>query len=836
MLTDLRRAARALARTPVVTAVAVLSLALGVGANAAIFSLFRQVLVRPLPVHEPGRLVNLSAPGYKGRDVSSNTAGPSDDVFSYPMFRDLERAPGPRAALAGIAAHRGFEVNLAARGETRGGRGVFVSGSYFPVLGLAPALGRLLGPADDGPPGANPVAVLSHAYWANQLGADPRVVGERVVVNGQPLTVVGVAPAGFTGTTAANRPDVFVPITMRRALDAGAGRLDDRHAYWAYLFGRLRPGATPDDARRQLDAVYRPILADVEAGQLEKATPRALAEFRARHVGVAPGARGQSRVHAAARLPLLLLLATSAVVLLIACANVANLLLARGAARAGEMAMRMSLGAGRGRLVRQLLAEALLLAALGGAAGLAVARWTLEGVAAILPPVATDTFHTRLDWPVAGFAAAAAALTGLLFGAFPAAQSTRADLIARVRAGAGAVAGGSRGAARFRTGLVGAQVAMSMLLLVTAALMLRSLTNLSRAELGVVVDRTVTFRLAPGRNGYAPRRAQALFAQLAADLAARPGVTGVAAAQVPLIANDNSSREVAVEGFRAAPDADVTASFNRVSAGYFRTLGVPLVAGREFTGADRAGAPKVAVVNEAFVRKFGLGPGAVGRRLAVGAGPALDVEIVGVARDAKYSDVRQPAPPVFFLPYPQDTAVAALTFYVRTALDPAALLADVRAAVRRLDPNLPLEQLKTMPEQVRDNMFLDRMVGTLAGAFAALATVLAAVGLYGVLAYTVALRTRELGVRMALGAAAADVRRLVLGQVGRLVLAGGVAGLAGALAVGRAARALLYGLDGHDPLAIAAAAAVLAAVALAAGYAPARRAARVSPTQALRHE
>jgi predicted permease len=831
-----RHALRTLARTPALTAVAVLSLALGVGANAAIFSVFRQLLLRPLPVRDPGRLVNLGSPGPKAGTTSSNTAGDTDAIFSYPMFRDLERAAAPRAALEGIAAHRGFEANLAVGGRTFDGRGVLVSGGYFPLLGLTPALGRLLGPADDRAVGGGPVAVLGYDYWNTKLGADAGVVGRAIVVNGRPLTVVGVAPRGFTGTTLANRPDVYVPITMRGAVLPGDPRFDDRKNYWAYLFGRLRPGATVDDARRQLDRVYRPIVADVEAPLQEGVSPRFVAEFRAKRIAVEPGARGQSEVHRRTRAPLTLLLATTGVVLLIACANVANLLLARGAGRAGEIAVRMSLGAGRARLVRQLLVESTALALLGGAAGLAVARWTLAGVAAILPTEAADTFVAALDWPAVLFAGAVSLATGLAFGVVPALQSTRPDLIAKVRSTAGQIAGGARGAARFRTGLVGSQIALSMALLVTAALLLRSLVNVSRADLGLAADRIVTFALSPERNGYSPARSAALFARVEAELAALPGVAGVAAARVPMLADDNWGTDVSVEGFRRGPDTDNNSRFNMVSPGYFRALGVSLRAGREFSDADRAGAPKVAIVNEAFARKFGLGRGAVGRRMADDNDGALDIEIVGVVPDLKYSSVKDTVPPVFYAPYRQDSTAGRLTFYVRTALRPEPLLRSAADVVKRLDPALPVEQLKTLPQQARENTFLDRMVGMLAGAFAGVATLLAAVGLYGVLAYSVAQRTREIGVRMALGAAAADVRRMVVRQVGRIVLAGGLVGLAAALAAGRAARSLLFELEGHDPIAIAAAAAVLAAVGAAAAYLPARRATRVEPTRALRYD
>ena len=830
----LRHALRTLARTPALTAVVALSLALGIGANAAIFSLADQLLRRPLPVHDPGRLVNLGAPGPKAGDVTCGRAGECAEVFSYPMFRDLERAPAVRSALAGLAAHRGFGANLAVGGRTLSGEGVFVSGSYFPVLGVAPAVGRLIGPADDQAVGAHPVAVLSHAYWATHLGADPGVVGRTVVVNGRPLTVIGVAPEGFAGATLGDRPHVFVPITMRAAVQPRFRGFDDRRTYWAYVFGRLRPGATLGDARRQLDAAYRPILADVEAPLQAGAGPRFLSEFRRKRVSVEPGARGQSTIHRNARAPILLLLGTTGVVLLIACANVANLLLAHGAGRAGEMAVRVSLGAGRLRLVRQLLAESVLLGALGGAAGLVVARWTLAAVAAFLPENEAGVLDPHLDARALLFAAAVSLGTGVLFGLFPALHATRPGLASAIRAGAGHVPGGSRDASRFRTSLVAVQLALSMALLASAGLFVRSMANVARQDLGLVAERVVTFGVSPERSGYTPARARALFARLEGELAATPGVTGVAAARVPLLTGSRWDAEVAVEGFRRGPDADASARLNRVSAGYFRALGIPLLAGREFSEADRAGAPRVAVVNEAFARKFNLGRRAVGRRMAEAPGAPLDVEIVGLVRDARYSGVRDEVPPLFFTPYRQDTTTGVLTFYARTALDPAGLLRAVPGIVRRVDAALPVESLRTLPEQARENTFVERMIGTLAGAFAALATLLAAVGLYGVLAYTVAQRTRELGVRIALGASGVDVRRLVLGQVGRLVLVGGIAGVAAALAVGRAARSLLYGLQGHDPATLAAAGVALAAVGLAAGYLPARRAARLDPMRALR--
>ncbi|GLC24933.1 ABC transporter permease [Roseisolibacter agri] len=830
---NLKLAFRTLRSTPFVTAVAILSLALGIGANAAIYSLVDQMLLRPLPVREPERLVNLVAPGPKPGSTTCNQSGDCEAVFSYPMFRDLQQRQAP---LAQLVAHRILNINLAFDGQTLDGEGALVSGNYFSALGLTPAVGRLLGPDDDRTLGGHPVAVLSHSYWETRLGADPSVVGKAIVVNGNPLTIVGVAPRGFEGTTLGARPRVFVPITMRAQLNPGFTGFDNRRDYWVYLFGRLKPGVTPEVAARQLNAVYRPILADVEAPLQEGMSAETKQRFLARQVTVEPGARGQSSIHGEARTPLVLLFAITAMVLLIACANIANLLLARGAARVGEMAVRQSLGAGRRRLVAQLLTEACVLAALGGIASLVVAQWTLTGVASMLPSDAIETLRFKLDLQVLGFTALAALLTGVAFGLFPALHGTRPDLIGVIRAGAGQIAGGARAAARFRVGLVTAQIALSVMLLVSAGLFIRSLRNVTREELGLQVDQLVTFAISPVRNGYKPPQSRELFARVRTELATLPGVTGVTTARVPVLSGDNWGNDVSVQGFERGPDTDAGASFNAVAPGYFRTLGVALVAGREFTEADRLGAPKVAIVNEAFAKKFGLGRDAVGKRMARGDTAALDIEIVGLIPDTKYSEVKDPAPPLFVLPVLQDSIVGSVTVYARTSGSPEQLLRAIPGVIKRLDPNLPVEELKTMPQQVRENTFLDRMISTLSASFAVVATLLAAVGLYGVLAYTVAQRTREIGVRMALGADARRVRGLVLRQVATMVGVGSVVGVAAAVGLGRAAASLLFGLSAHDPVTIVVAIGVLLLVAAGAGWIPARRAARVHPMQALRYE
>ena len=828
---NLKLAFRTLAKTPFVTTIAVLSLALGIGANAAIFSLFDQMLLRALPVHEPERLINLQAPGPKPGSQSCNNAGDCEWVFSYPMYRDLERADLP----VSLAGHVGFGASVAYDDQSLGGEGMLVSGSYFPVLGVRPALGRVFGPGDDATIDGHPVAVLSHAFWETNLGADPAVVGRQIVVNGTSLTIVGVAAPGFQGTTLGTRPLVFVPLTMRRRMNANWDHFENRRSYWLYVFGRLDPGVTPERATVALNGVYRPIITGVEAPLQEGMSDATMQRFRARQLSVEDGRRGQSSVHGEARTPLTLLFAITGIVLLIACANIANLLLARGAGRSAEMAVRLSLGASRRQVLAQLLTESLVLAVLGGLASLLVARWTLSAIAAMLPDDAASTLQFELQLPVVLFAAALAIGTGLVFGMFPALHSTRPDLVTTIRASAGQLAG-ARAATRFRTALVTAQIALSMALLICAGLFVRSLVNVSRVDLGVTVDNVVTFSVAPQRSGYDSTRSRVLYDRIEEELAGIPGVTGVTSAVVPILAGNNWGTDVGVQGFQHGPDIDSNARFNMVGADYFSTLGMPMLQGRGFTRADSRGSAEVAVVNEAFARKFNMGNDVVGKFMSREDPDSLTIQIVGLVKDAKYSEVKDDVPPLFFIPHAQLGNVSSLAFYVRTSLPPETILRDIQRVVASLDPALPVGELKTMPQQIRENVFLDRMISTLSAAFAILATLLAAVGLYGVLAYTVAQRTREIGVRMALGADGRRVRGMVLWQVGRMLLVGGIIGIAGALALGRAAGSLLFGLQGHDPLVVVLASITLAAVALGAGFLPAARAARVDPMRALRYE
>ena len=834
IMTNIRLALRMLAKTPLVTSVAVVSLALGIGANAAIFSLYSQLLLRPLPVFEPERLVNLEARGPKRGSVSCNGAGGCDEVFSYPMFRDLQRE---QTVFTDIAAHLGFGANVAYQGQTVNIQGMQVSGSYFPTLGLEPTVGRLFGLEVDQPIGGHPVVILSHEFWQSDLGGTREVLGDALIVNGQPLTIVGVAPAGFRGTTVQMLPKIFVPITMASRLfaEAGEGRFEYRRNYWLYLFARLNPEVSLDQAHAAIEPLYRSILTEVEAPLQTDMSGQTRAQFVAKPLPLRDGRRGQSQMQDTAGVPVLLLLGVTAVVLLIACANIANLLLARSAARASEMAVRLSLGASRRHLVMQLLTESCLLAVLGGVAGLIVAQWTLRFIGALLPLEVAGVLQLTLDPYVIPFTGAVSLVTGMLFGIVPALHGTRAELVSALKDDAGQP-GGAHTADRFRHGLIVAQVALAMTLLVEGGLFIQSLRNLSRVDLGIRTNDVVSFGLSPALNGYGDTQTRALYERVEAALAAQPGVTGVTAASIAVFANSSRGTYVMVEGVEAGPDTERSTRLNQIGIDYFRTLGIPVLAGRTFTESDVRTTPPVAIVNEAFARKFNLGRDAVGRRLGRGGlDVALDTEIVGLVADTRYSNVKDPTPPLLYVPYRQEDSVGSLAFYARNTLPTDGMLRTIPALVAKLDPNLPVTGLKTLQQQVRDSAFEDRAITVLAAAFAGLATLLAAVGLYGVLAYTVAQRTREFGLRMALGADAARLRAMVLGQLGRMTLTGGAIGLIAALGLGRLAQAILYEVDGLPLAVIAAAVVVLASVALAAGFVPAHRASRIDPMTALRH-
>jgi len=815
--------------------VAVLSLALGIGVNTAIFSVFERLLLRRLPVPAAGQIVNVTSPGPKPGSRSTSNSGRVEAVFSYPLFRDLEQLEVGGLRLAG---HRDVSANLAFNGQTSEAKGLLVSGHYFSALGVTPALGRLLGPEDDRVPGAHAVVVLSHDYWTTRFGADPGVIGKTLVVNGEPMTIVGVAHEDFAGTTTLDRTQVFLPLMMaqRSFPDSSWNGMTARNNHWLYIFGRLEAGVTREQAQAMLKVPFTALIRDVEFPALRSGMgDRDREEFLQRQLLLEDGSRGRNAGRGEAQAILLLMFAITGFVLAIACANVANLLLARVADRTTEISVRLSIGASTARLLRLLLVEACVLGVLGSVGALVVSRITLNGLVAMMPAEDGATFAFQTNTSVLLFTVALGLVTAVLFGLFPALHGVRTGIAAGIHAQSTRTSG-SRAAKRVRASLATAQIALATALLATAGLFVLSLVNLARSELGIQREGLVTFRLSPYLNGYAPERALALFERVEDELRGIPGVVAVTSSTMSVLASDSWNNNVTVEGFDAGPDGNTTVSVTRTSLDYFRTLGIPMLAGREFTRADGPDAPKVAIVNEAFARKFNLGSQVIGKRLAMGAGGnrPLDIQIVALVRDAKYSEVREPAPPQLAMPYRQDR-VGPLTFYARTSnADTRALVSAIPSLIARLDANLPIANLRTMDDQIWDNTARDRVLSTLSTAFAVLATVLAAIGLYAVLAYGVSQRLREFGIRIALGAKGADVRRLVLGHVTRIALIGSAVGAALAVGMGRLGRAMLIGVDGYDATVIAGAAMLAVIVALLAGALPARRASAVNPIEALR--
>ncbi|MBO0861661.1 MAG: ABC transporter permease [Chloracidobacterium sp.] len=833
LIQDMRYGARMLLKNPGFTLIAVMTLALGVGANTAIFSLTDQVLLRLLPVERPEDLVVLRSPGPKTGRVSSD--GDSDASFSYPMYKEL-RDRG-NTVFSGLLARFPISLSVAGAGQTERADGELVSGNYFEVLGVRPALGRVFNQEDDRAPGARPVVVLSHAYWARHFGSDPAVLNKTLTVNGTLMTVIGVSREGFHGVQVGQTPEVFIPMMMKAQMTPNWNGLDDHKDYWLAIIGRLKPGMSRAQTEEAIRPAYHSILED-ELPQMTGFRAERRQQFLDKRILLDDGSSGRQILQRDAKQPFLILTGMAGLALLIACANVANLLLARGAARRREIALRMALGAGRWRLMRQFLLESILLSLMGGAVGLVVAAGAIRGLVASIPPgIGALGLSAELNPRLLGFTLALSALTGLLFGVAPAARATRLNLEAALREQASGVSGGLSGV-RFRKALVVSQIVLTTVLLVGAGLFARSLNNLNRIDLGLRVDHIIAFSIAPELNGYSPRRTIAFFDDLRQGVAALPGVRSVSAAEIPILTDSNSGSNVTIEGYQAQENEDMDVRNNRVGPDYFATLDIPLISGREFTVADAAASPKVAIINETMARRFFANRNPIGGHFAFGAGDRVrpDIEIVGVVKDSKHATVRETKRPFAYLPYAQETNLGRITFYARTEQDVASIAPSLRREVERRENNLPIYDLKTLEQQADESLFADRFLTFLSICFGSLAAALAAIGLYGVMAYTVTRRTREIGVRIALGATQGRVAWLILREVSLLALAGLLAGVPLAFALARAAESLLFGVKAGDPLIFAAASLLMGCVALIGGYLPARRAAKVDPMVALRRE
>jgi putative ABC transport system permease protein len=823
-MSRIRFALRTLAKSPLLSLVVILSLGLGIGVNTAIFSLLHEVVLSALPIPHPEQIVLLTSPGdLKHGRTQNGDAGGMDYVFNWRTFRELEK----HTEAASVAAFCTMSSNIAFSRQTVRGEMMLVSGEYFPVLGIQPYAGRLIDAKDDAP--GNAIAVIGYRYWRDKLGADPSVLNQTIKVNGQPFTVAGIAPSNFIGTTVGTDPSVYVPISFKPHLTEdwnGTDKLDD---YWIYLLARLKPGITTPQAEGALNGPYAGVVAEMAAtinGKIEK-TPR----FREQKLSLKAGRQGNSSFRDEYRSALNILLLATGLVLLIAMANAANLLLARSVERRKELAIRAAIGASRWELMAQFLTEALLLAVIGGIAGIAIAFVTLKLL--LTSSTAGESLNgASLNYTILWFSVALSLATGILFGLYPAFDAARSTLATTLNDESGK-ASSSRGSSRLRTALVCAQLTIAIVLLVPTGLFLKSLVNLLHVNLGIRTANVITFFIAPRWNGYAPAQSQAIFDRAETELAAIPGVRSAVGSSVPLIGGSNWGTSFTTEGL--APGAQKpNTKYDEVGPEFFAKTGIPLLAGRDIKETDTATSPKVVVVNETWVKQIFNGANPIGHRIGFGKDGALDTEIVGIVKDSHYSSVRDQPPPVFYRPWRQDAKLGFISLYVRTELPPQQIIPQIRAVMSSIDRDIPLSDMRTLEEQVHDNIRSDELMMRLAAAFAALATTLAMLGLYGVMAYGVARRRREIGIRMALGAAPSRIRGMVMRELIWILAIGLTLGIPAALAATRVIESRLFGVHAKDLTILVSATLLLSLTAAAAAWWPARRASKVDPLTALR--
>jgi predicted permease len=802
MLADLRYALRGFRRSPGFTLAAILSLALGIGANTAIFSLVNAVLLRPLPVRDPDRVVNFAL------DPPSRFGG---NIISYDAFRQIQEK---NTVLDGFVADVSPSIVFSNGASIEDVNSRVVSGNFFETLGVNPAVGRVLTPDDDRA-NATPVCVIGYGFWVRRFAADPAVVGRKVLLNKRPFTVIGVTPKQFFGMDLFEPVDFIVPMTQMPET-------------FVRTFGRLKRGVSMRQAQASLDVLYH----QVELGTYRYSDHVRIPDIKVR---LQPGGRGVYILRARYENPLLMLMAAVGLVLLIACANVTNLLMARASGRTKEIAVRLALGAGRARLIRQLLLESALLTSAGAALGAALAIWTDHALRALAPwqigtPIPPEV-DVNPDWSVLLFTIAVAILVSVLSGLAPALQSTRLHLTPALKGETGARAPG-----RFSltSALVVAQVALSLVLLIGAGLFLRSLRNLRLVDPGFDPSRLIVTTIEPARRGYSPAASQRYIAELVERTSRLPGVVAVSPGLISPLSGDFAMGRVSVPGYIPQPGEANTISINFVGQNYFKTIGTPLVAGRLFTEQDGV-ANQVAIVNEKAARHYWPNENPIGKRITTGLRDRLDCEVVGVVRDIKTESLRGEAQPTVYVPSALNS-MGHVTLHVRVAGDPAPVIGALRLQIQSLDPNLPVRDITTMAEQINRTIALDRLLALLTALFGFLAVALAALGLYGVMTFMVAARTREIGIRMALGANRGRVLFQILRESAVLTLIGIGVGVSAALWTSRAIGSQLYGLRATDHVTYATLAFALAAVSLAAAWVPARRAADVDPMIALRYE
>ena len=830
LVQDVQYGVRTLAKNPTFSLVAVGTLALGIGANTAMFSLLDQVVLRLLPVSHPEQLVIVRETGnHYGNTYGVNT-------ISWPMFEDLR---DNNQVFSGMFCRFPATVTLGDRDRAGQISAELVSGSYFSILSVGAALGRTIAPDDDAVPDSKPVVVLSYSFWRSYFNSDRTIVGRIIALNNNAMTVIGVAQPGFDGVELGRPAKVFVPIMMKTEMTPHSDGLKDRRRRlsWVTAYGRLKPGVSSQQAQLALQPLLHGIL-EMEVQQPEftrNSTPADGQLFLRNRVELLPGS--DNHLRESTRKPLWLLVALTGTVLLLACANLANLLLARATAREREFALRLAIGAGRARIVRQLLIESLLLSAAGAIAGLALAfladRILLRFY---LPEDAAAEFVVSPipDGRVLAFVAGAMLLTSLVFGLLPALRSSQTEITLSLRDRAGAISGSGIALRRM---LVGIQVALSLLLLVGAGLFVRTLRNLQNLGPGFPTDHLLAFTIDPSLNGYSDEETKAFYQRLNINLQTMPGVTSVGFSAMPLLKGYAWQNAVVGKDFAGAPIEEQPV-LSEVGPDYFATLGIPILSGRAFTAQD-VGPANYAVVNESFARQYLPGRDPIGQRFGLVnemAPPSADTEVIGVIPDTKYRDLRERPPAQAYFLYLQGTHFRFMNVYLRTQVDPRQIEDALRARMRQFDPHVPVVGLQTLDEQIGFSLRNERLIASLSGVFGGLATLLAVIGLYGVMAYAVVRRTREIGIRIALGALRSNVIAMVMREVFLLIGAGLAAGLSLALALANLIRSQLFGLNPRDPLTFLGAAIVLTLAASAAGFLPALRASGVDPTTALRQE
>lgn len=835
LLRDVRHALRLLLRSPGFAAAAILVLALGIGANTTVFTLTDSVLLRPLPVPHPGQLTLLR--WFSGRDVLPDSISGHVDMggegreatstsFSYEAFEAMRRAGGDEVQLAGFAELE--SLNLRIDGSNQIASAQLVSGNFFQALGVRPARGRLITLQDDREASPAAVAVAGHRFWERELGGDPAALGRTVHLNGRPFLVVGVAPREFIGTLQVGQePDLYLPITVQPLLSPDGSLLRKGGDWWVQILGRLDPGIRVESARAQLDSTFRGVARLGLAAVPERDLPRLALE---------DGSRGQPEMRQEYVQPLLVLTGMAALVLLIACANLASLLIGRAPARRQEMAIRAALGAGRWRLIRQLLTESLMLGILGGALGYVFASWASDLAARLLPaPVPRGGLHVEPDLRTFAFMAIVSLAVGVISGLAPAVKAGRVPVAPDLKAGAH-----SGGAGRLGLGgiFVGFQVAVSLVLLFGAGLFVRTLRNLEAVNPGFSTDHLLVFKVQPSLLGYQGQQLVDLYGRIASKLEALPGVQTVTFSRNGLLQGSASITRIAPAGKQADPDSAGYAWLLLSRSNFLSAMGIPVIRGRGLEAQDEVEARPVAVINESLARRLFGEAEAVGQRFSfVGSPDQPSVEVVGVARDAHYDHLRDDPPPSFYTPYTRQLdMVGRMSFAVRTHGDPNAILSAVRRVVAEAGQELPVFEAGTMVEQADKSILRERQFALLATGFGVAALLLACVGLYGVLSYAVHRRSREIGIRLALGAAPARVLRMVLWQAALPTIAGCLVGLAAALAMARLVSGMLFGIAPWDPVALAGATLLLLLTALLAACLPARRAARTDPMEVLRYE